>query len=173
VPGKVTPTISGIDAFIGVYYKLGLNSHEGEHAMNIVLGPWQVLIITLVIAGGQFFASTWLKSSIENSIKAKYDLELKAKERAERVAEYMALARMLKETSSEEDYQKANRLSWELAMWLPSDVYRSMGKALSKPSSEYNPLSVVISVRKELLGSATGNLTQEDIIHHAPGIGKK
>jgi hypothetical protein len=48
-----------------------------------------------------------------------------------------------------------------------------MGKALSKPNSEYNPLSVVISVRKKLLGSADGDLTQEDIIHHAPGIGKK
>ena len=141
--------------------------------MNIVLSPWQVLVIVLVIAGGQFLASTWLKASIENSIKAKYDLEMKAKERAERVAEYMALARMLKEGSSEDEYLKANRLSWELAMWLPADVYRSMGKALSKPNSEYNPLSVVISVRKELLGNAAGDLTQEDIIHHAPGIGKK
>jgi hypothetical protein len=28
-------------------------------------------------------------------------------------------------------------------------------------------------VRKELLGSAAGNLTQDDIIHHASGIGKK
>ncbi len=58
-------------------------------------------------------------------------------------------------------------------MWLPADIYRSMGKALSKPNSEYNPLSVVISVRKELLGSTAGDLTQEDIIHHAPSIGKK
>lgn len=82
--------------------------------MNVVLSTWQVFVIALVIAGGQFLASTWLKASIENSIRAKYDLELKAKERAERVAEYMALARMLKEESSEEDYLKANRLSWNL-----------------------------------------------------------
>ena len=85
----------------------------------------------------------------------------------------MALARVLKETSSEEDYQKANRLSWELAMWLPSNIYKSMGRAMSKPDNELNPLSVVISVRQKLLGNTAGDLTQDDIIHHAPGIGKK
>ena len=141
--------------------------------MNIVLKSWHVLVIVLAIAGGQFLMGTWAKAKIESSIKSKYDLELKAKERAERVAEYMAIVRILKHDSSEESYLKANRLSWELAMWLPTDVYKSMGKAVSQPNSENNPLSVVISVRKELLGSAAGNLTQDDIIHHASGIGKK
>lgn len=141
--------------------------------MNIVLKTWQAWLIAFVIAGGQIIATTWLKANIENSIKVKYDIELKAKERAEKVAEYMALARELKESSSEEDYQKANRLSWELAMWLPADVYKSLGKALSKPEKEVNPLSVVISVRKVLLGNTAGDLTQDDIIHHAPGISRK
>jgi hypothetical protein len=45
---------------------------------------------------------------------------------------------------------------------------------VTMPNSKYNPLSIVISVRKEQLGSdAAGDLTQKDIIHHAPGIGKK
>jgi hypothetical protein len=141
--------------------------------MNIILNSWHVLVIVLAIAGGQFLTGTWVKAKIERSIKSKYDLELKAKERAERVAKYMAIASTLKDDSSEESYLKANRLSWELAMWLPTDVYRSMGKAISQPNSENNPLSVVILVRKELLGSAAGNLTQDDIIHHASGFGKK
>jgi len=141
--------------------------------MNIVLRPWQALLIAAVFALSQFVGGVWLKSSIENSVKAKYDLELKAKERAERVAEYMAIARDLKETSSEDSFSKANRLSWELAMWLPADVYRSMGKALSKPDEETNPLSVAILVRKVLLGANCGDLTQDDIIHHAPGIGRE
>jgi hypothetical protein len=141
--------------------------------MNIVLKPWQALLIALVIAGSQLIATTWLKANIDNSIKFKYDIELRAKERAERVAEYMALATVLKESSSEKDYQKANQLSWELAMWLPADVYKSLGKALSKPDKKINPLSVVISVRKVLLDNTSGDLVQDDIIHHAPGIGKK
>lgn len=140
--------------------------------MSIILQPWQALLFVLVIAGGQFISTTWLKAKIENSIKAKYDIEIKAKERAEKVAEYMALARRLKESSPDEEYQKANRLSWELAMWLPSDVYKSLGNALSKPDKVYNPLSVVISVRKQLLGNAAGDLSQDDVIHHAPGIGQ-
>lgn len=141
--------------------------------MNIILKSWHAVLIALVIAGGQLVATTWIKTEIENSIKSKYDIELKAKERAEKVAEYMALARKLKVDSSDEDYLKANRLSWELAMWLPTDVYKSLGKAITKPDKEINPLSVVISVRKVLLGNNAGDLKQEDIIHHAPGIGRK
>jgi len=138
----------------------------------MVLEPWQAILIGLVILIGQFVSSVWIKATIENSIRSKYELELRAKQQAEKVAEYMALARMLKESSSEEDYQRANKLAWELAIWLPDKVYKSMGRALSKPNSEFNPLSVVISVRKELLGSAAGDLTQAEVIHHAPGIGK-
>lgn len=43
----------------------------------------------------------------------------KVKEQAARVAEYLALARMLNKSSSDAEYQQANKLSWELAMWLP------------------------------------------------------
>jgi len=85
----------------------------------------------------------------------------------------MAIARDLKQRGPPEDYREANRLAWELAMWLPADVYRAMGQALANPDSENNPLSVVIEVRKVLLGDDSGNLTQDDIIHHAPGIGEK
>ena len=77
----------------------------------------------------------------------------------------------MKEISSEEQYQKANQLSWELAMWLPSNIYKSMTKALIKPDHKSNPLSVIILVRKELLGNTAGDLIQDDITHHAPGIG--
>ena len=58
-------------------------------------------------------------------------------------------------------------------MWLPTEVYRALGKALTKPDKDRNPGSVVIDVRKVLLGNAAGNLTQDDVIVHAPGIGKK
>lgn len=64
-------------------------------------------------------------------------------------------------------------MSWELAMWLPEDVYKSLGKAMSSPSKDINPLSVVIDVRKVLLSEKAGELTPEDVIHHAPGVGKK
>jgi hypothetical protein len=60
----------------------------------------------------------WLKSHFENSIKYKYDkyleeykYEIKIREQAARVSEYLALARRLKEYSMESDYERANQLS--------------------------------------------------------------
>ena len=57
-------------------------------------------------------------------------------------------------------------------LWLPEDIYRAMGRALIKPNEVDNPLAIVVAVRKILLSDTSGNLTQEDIIRHAPGIGR-
>lgn len=88
-----------------------------------------------------------------------------------RVAEYLALARNLKGESPDTDYRKANQLSWELAMWLPEDIYKEMVVSIATPNEETNELSTVVSVRKLLLQENAGNLTTENIAHHAPGIG--
>ncbi len=95
----------------------------------------------------------------------------KVQEQAARAAEYLALARRLKASSSEDDYERANRLSWELAMWLPEEVYKQMVLAIVHPNKDANELSVTVSVRKLLLGTTAGNLSKDDIAHHAPGIG--
>lgn len=117
---------------------------------------------------------------LENYIRTKYDkiiedykFDFKVREQATKVAEYMAIARNLKGSSPKEDYRKANQLAWELAMWLPTEVYKKLGQALSKPNEQYNPLSVAIEVRKVLLKNKAGDLSQNDVIQHGPGIGKK
>jgi cell division protein FtsL len=97
----------------------------------------------------------------------------KVQEQAARVAEYLALARRLKESSPESDYERANQLAWELAMWLPDEIYKQMTLAIARPNQNINELSVAISVRKLLLGKKAGNLGPDDIAHHAPGIGKR
>ena len=84
----------------------------------------------------------------------------------------MSLVRSLKEDSSEEDYRKANTLSWELSMWLPDNIYELMRKALINQNEDENVFSVLIAVRKVLLGSKAGSLTSEGIVIHAPNIGK-
>jgi len=99
--------------------------------------------------------------------------ETKTKERAEKVAEYFSLARSLTINSSEDDYKRANKLSWELAMWLPSDIYKQMVFSIAKPSADTNELATIIAVRKLLLQEDSGDLTQDDIAHHGPGIGKR
>ena len=99
--------------------------------------------------------------------------ERKVREQAVRVAEYLALVWQLKEEDPPSEYKRANQLSWELAMWLPEDIYKQMTQAIANPSSDANVLDVTVSVRKILLGKKAGNLTQDHIAFHKPGIGKK
>ena len=51
---------------------------------------------------------------------------------AEMVAQYLVLASTLDKTSPLEDYDRANELSLELAMLLPSAIYRAMVDAVAK-----------------------------------------
>ena len=89
-------------------------------------------------------------------------------ERAEKVAKYLALARSLREDSSERDYRLANSLAWELAMWMPADLYRMMGRTLCKPEV----LGFIVAVRQFLFKDQAGDLGAQDIIYHAPGVGR-
>jgi hypothetical protein len=88
------------------------------------------------------------------------------------VAEYMAIANDLLESSSPSDYQKANQLAWKLALWVPKDVYKTMAQALIHPDLNTNLLYVVVAGRKILLGDSSGNRTKDQILVHKPGIGK-
>lgn len=99
--------------------------------------------------------------------------DLKTREQAVKVAEYLSLAHRLSEHDSQDMYLKVNQLGWELAMWLPDDIYRSMRTAIVAQNDQTNVLSVVVDVRRLLLGTKAGNLTQNDIMFHAPGIGAK
>lgn len=93
------------------------------------------------------------------------------RERAEKVAEYMALQTNLKENNPQEECDRANQLGWELAMWLPADLYKKVGKAATSPTLKER-FETVIEVRKLLLGDKSGDLTSNDVMFHAPGIGK-
>jgi hypothetical protein len=99
--------------------------------------------------------------------------EFKVREQAAKVAEYMDLARHLGKDSPDDVYHKANVLAWELAMWLPTEIYRKLGKSLTDKGVEISPLDVVVEVRKILLKDKSGNLCADDIIHHARGIGER
>ncbi len=146
--------------------------------MKVIIGS--SLVTTTFITLISLIAKTWIVERIKFVLQKEHtqfntDLqwEIKVKERAEKVAEYFSLARSLRENSTDEEYRKANRLSWELAMWLPDDIYSQMVLAIVNPNQANNELTVVIAVRKLLLKEKAGNLTEEQVAHHAPGIGKK
>ena len=140
---------------------------------EISLGVFLLLIF-------QFLASLWFSERLKAELQKEnaefieiLKWDLKVREQAKRVAEYMALARRLTIASLETDYERANQLSWELAVWLPDEIYKQMTTAIMQSNPDVNELSVTISVRKILLGEKAGSLSAVDIAHHAPAIGEK
>ena len=116
-----------------------------------------------------------LKASLQRE-HAKFLEELrwdwKVREQAAKSAEYMALVWTLREDDSPETFRLANQLSWELALWLPSDVYRSVVQAIVRPDHSSNVLTAIIKVRALLLREAAGDLNADQIAIHAPGVGR-
>ena len=148
--------------------------------MEILIGVFSSIATTAIFSIILFLLKNTLIEGLKHALKLeeskfidKLQWDRKVQEQAARVAEYLALARRLKENSPESDYEKANQLSWELAMWLPDEIYIQMVHAISNPDAQNNELTVAIAVRKLLLEDNAGRLTADQIAHHAPGIGKK
>lgn len=92
---------------------------------------------------------------------------------AEKVAQYLVLSGSLDKGSPLEDYDAANELSLELAMLLPSPIYRCMVEATAHPDAKNNLAAVVIMMRKELLAPLEGDLSPSQVAIHAPGVVEK
>lgn len=148
--------------------------------MSFTLGLPEISIAVVLFGLLQYLTLLWISERLKTSLQKEHSTfyenlkwELKVREQAVRVAEYLGLARNLKEDSPDSDYRKANQLSWELAMWLPEAIYKEMTNAIVKPCGHSNELTTVVSVRSLLLKEKAGKLTPDDIAHHGPGIGKK
>lgn len=148
---------------MGIWQNIGIS----------LLSSASLLAVTIFLAKNYLIGRMTLAFQKEHS---KFIDELqwnrKVQAQAERVAEYLALATRLKEDSTDSEYRRANQLTWELAMWLPEDVYIQTTHAIAKPTETVNPLTVVIGVRKLLLKDQAGALNADQIGVHSPGIGK-
>ena len=91
----------------------------------------------------------------------------------EKVARYLVLAGTLDKNSAPDDYDMANELSLELAMVLPSAIYRAMVEAAAHPDGKVNPGVVVAMMRKELLAVGEAELHAEQVVFHTPGVTTK
>ncbi len=147
--------------------------------MEVVVGVLSSITTTMLLGIAGFLARNLILERLKHALQKEHTKFLdeiqwdrKAQLQAANVAEYLSLARSLKETSPEGDYRRANQMSWELAMWLPPEVYRQMTTAIRSPSHSVNELTVVIAVRRVLLEERAGDLNSDEIAHHAPGIGK-
>jgi hypothetical protein len=151
-----------------------------DQEMEVLIGVLSSVSTTFLLSIIAFLARNLFIEQLRLTLQKEHSKFLdelqwnrKVQEQAARVAEYLALARRLKKSSPETDYERANQLSWELAMWLPEEIYKQMTLAITQSDQDVNELSVAISVRKLLLGKKAGGLGPNDIAHHAPGIGRK
>ena len=147
--------------------------------MTIEFGLPEISIGVILLGTIQTLITLWVSERLKASLQKENAIflerirwDIKVREQAERTAEYLSIARDLKESDTPETYRRVNRLNWELAMWLPEDLYKAMMNAIAKPDDTNNPLSVVVAIRQYLLGKKAGNIDQKCIGHHAPGIGK-
>ena len=91
----------------------------------------------------------------------------------EKVARYLVLAGTLDKNSAPDDYDMANELSLELAMVLPTPIYRAMVEAAAHPDGKINPATVVVMMRKEMLAANDPELHAEQVVFHTPGVATK
>lgn len=113
----------------------------------------------LVVAGITYH----FNKSIEN-----YKYDFKVREQAAKISEYLSL--YIKNDPN--DFVRMNQFSFELALWLPEEVYKNLGPALQKQEHAKHVFEVIIDVRKHLLKGGAGNLTGDDIIVHGKDFGK-
>ncbi|MCD1621454.1 hypothetical protein [Citromicrobium bathyomarinum] len=111
------------------------------------------------------------KSLLENAVRHQFDLALEdyrneqeIKAKAEKIAEYLAIACDLNDKSSEEDYRAATRLAFELYIYLPADIYRSLVSS-HRPGGNFS--DALIKARTYLLDENEPSLTADDLMRHA------
>jgi len=147
--------------------------------MEILIGVASSGATVTLIGVLAFLFRNWLLERLKFSLQKEHSefldklgWERKRKEQAAKVAEYLAFVNQLSETDEKSQYIRANQLSWELAMWLPEGIYKEVTNAIINRSEDCNELTAILAVRKLLLGNDAGELNQDNIAVHAPGIGK-
>ncbi|MCP4968937.1 MAG: hypothetical protein GY926_27380 [bacterium] len=89
--------------------------------------------------------------------------------------EFLSTARRLDGKERPEEFAAVEALGWEMAMWLPDDIYRAAVKSLipgdaEPPPADWegnDPRMAVIAVRKILLGEdGSGSLGWWEVAMH-------
>jgi hypothetical protein len=133
----------------------------------VELGLEELLWVVPAIAVVQFLLALWLKARLEGSIKHSYDtrlkdyeFQLKIREQAARVAEFLAFA-----FSPQADPMRFNQLAWELSLWLPAPLVCDISRCLARDVEAKTPKQILIEVRKILLQAPNDPLLAENILH--------
>ena len=116
------------------------------------------IFTTLLLYILTYLLKTWIEKRIQFSIQHEYDkklfkleADLEVRLRAELVGDLMA--EWIKGHKNL-DYHRLNQLSFQAFLWLPPEMARDLSNTLShKPDSD-DLRSIIIKVRKHLLGES-------------------
>ncbi|HEY0548711.1 MAG TPA: hypothetical protein VGF13_03860 [Verrucomicrobiae bacterium] len=134
--------MSGIAAYFGAYLKKkgeNLATHEDVNSLTLEVEE--------------------IKSNFARNVE-EYRYDIKVREQAAKVAEYLSLR-----NSDKNDVYLMNKLSWELALWLPAEVYQHMAHVVVGNPDARKYKEVIIEVRRLLLRDSNDKLTWDNIIH--------
>ena len=137
----------------------------------------ETLIIFFLLAILQFLLSIWIKSRLESSIKHEYDklveeyrYDIKTREQASKIAEYLSIIEGKRlDPTSEFDFRRANKLAWELLLWLPENLYLELKETLDPKNTDIkkNTFKVLLKIREHLRKEKT-IITDNDVFFHFP-----
>jgi hypothetical protein len=133
-----------------------------------------VTIVQIFLTAG---ITAWVNYAYSKRLES-YKWTIKIREQAAKAAEYMAIAWRLMPDDPPEVYRRVNELAWELAFWLPQDIYKLMTHAIATGNAERGKsmLTVVCRIRSLLQSDPaafepSGELKEDDIVWHAPNAG--
>ena len=136
---------------------------------------WPFVAAASVAVGGAL--APLVRTFLERLVGFQFDrrmedlrYDVKVREQAAKTAEYLATVYRLQATDGNEVYRRVNQLGWELALYLPADVYRHVRDAAVNNGYDRNYLTALIAVRTHLLGNNAEDLVADDIAFHAPNV---
>jgi len=118
-------------------------------------------------------AKTCLDKSIDYFTNRKieeYRYDVRIREQASRIGEYLAVAPFLTADDDPAAYRRARQLAFELALYLPEELYIHLSDGIVYRNGR-NPFSALLAVREHLLGTEPKLLNDMNIIFHAPNAG--
>jgi hypothetical protein len=140
----------------------------------IQLGLQDAIWVLLGLAVVQILVSLWFKTRLESSIKHSYDKllkqyesQVKIREQAARVAEFLALA-----FSPTIEPMRFNQLAWELSLWLPAPLVCDISRCLAGEKDAKTPKEILIEVRRILLQAPNDTLRPENLLHREDPLGR-
>lgn len=125
------------------------------------------VLIGAVLAGAfKIFGTAIIDKAVQHRLDKSledYRWRQNSREQSVKIAEYMSLRFSMSDSSSDEYFNRANQLAWELFLWLPADVWRELMKA-QKPGGNYT--DALIRAREYLLQEEKSSLGPDDMVRH-------